>query len=256
MSYDYQQSIDAVNRSKICARNYADREVPEEVIQHLLDVAIGGPYKQGRRYLDVYALTNKEKVKEIWKHRWRPDEENSLAAEPKVNKDGTPTTFVGNAQVMAPVLFLFVLPEQPTPDYPDEEHWDPTEEEKRSEERQNEGFAVGSTMGMLVLEANRLGLHTGNCACFDFGPVTDLLRSWSPETMGDARECILMVGVGYPEVDWANKDVWVNKGTDRDPEYPENPIWQMRQHPLIATGDVYPPPEPHQRDDPKKYRVY
>jgi len=153
-------------------------------------------------------------------------------------------------------LFMITLPEMPTPDYPDEQYWDPTEENMRSEERRNEECAVGSTMGMLVLEANRLGLHTGNCVCFDSEPVMELLKSWKPESTSDIRDVALMIGAGYPEVDWANKDNWVNKGNEIDPEYPDNPTWQMRLHPTIAIGGMYEPPQDDQRDDPKTYRVF
>lgn len=253
MSHDYQHSVDAVDRSKICARNYADKEVSEEVIQHLLYVAAGGPYKQGRRYFDLYAITNAEKCNAIWKHTARPDEENALIQEPKVNKDGTPTTFVGNAQVLAPVLFVFAACD-PTPDYPEEEFWDPTQTDIDSEEEINSRFAMGTGMGMLVLEANRQGLHTGNCVCFDPGPITSLLKEWSGRD--DFNHAGLMVGAGYPVEEWANKDKWVNKGTERDPEYPDNPTWQMRLHPTIAIGGMYEPPQDDQRDDPKTYRVF
>ena len=106
---DLQASIDAAARSKICARNYKDQEVPDELIEHLLKVATGGPYKQGRRYFDVYAITNPDKCKEIWNpHTARPDEANRVLTVDRVNKDGTPATFIGNAQVLAPVVLTLV----------------------------------------------------------------------------------------------------------------------------------------------------
>ena len=55
---DLQASLDAVARSKICARNYKQDAVPEELIEHLQKIATGGPFKQGRRYFDLYAITN------------------------------------------------------------------------------------------------------------------------------------------------------------------------------------------------------
>ena len=41
---DLQETLDAVARSKICARNYKADEVPEELIEHLQKVATGGPF--------------------------------------------------------------------------------------------------------------------------------------------------------------------------------------------------------------------
>lgn len=232
---DPQATLDAVARSKICARNYKPDEVPEELIEHLQKVGTGGPFKQGRRYFDLYAITNPEKCKEIWAHTARPDEANALKHMPRTNKDGTPTTFVGNAQVLAPVLFVFAACD-PTPDYPEEDFWDPTQIDIDSEEEQNSRFAMGTGMGMLVLEANRQGLHTGNCVCFEPGPITALIKEWSGRD--DFNHAGLMVGAGYPVEEWTG---------------PEGKL-QMREHPLVADHE-YTPPDESDRDDPRYYRI-
>lgn len=236
MSEEFTPSLDAVARSKICARNYLDKEVPNDVIEHLLKVATGGPYKQGRRWLDVYAITDQEMISKLYLETARPDEENALAAMPKVNKNtGEPMTFIGNAQVLAPVLFALVRPNAPTPEYPDEDFWDPTDEEKREEEGMNVLFAVGSTMGLLVYEANRLGLHAGNCVCFDQGNVSNIIKQVAKTDDFDTVE--LMIGVGYPQLEWSSQAAE-----------------QMREHP-IAEGHNYQPPHHTERDNPKYFII-
>tara|TARA_B100000768_G_scaffold179622_1_gene197723 strand:+ start:1334 stop:2047 length:714 start_codon:yes stop_codon:yes gene_type:complete len=234
---ELQETLDAVARSKVCARNYKEDAVPEELIEHLLKVATGGPYKQGRRYFDLYAITNAEKCNAIWKHTARPEEYNALEHMPKTNKDGTPTTFVGNAQVLAPVLFVFAACE-PTPDWPEEEFWDPSQIDIDEEEEQNSRFAMGTGMGMLVLEANRQGLHTGNCVCFKSQPITALIKEWSGRE--DFTKVGLMVGAGYPVEEWTGSTGKL----------------QMREHPLVADFE-YIPPYWHDGDraDPKYYRI-
>jgi len=233
---DLQASIDAANRSKICARNYSDKPVPDELIDHLLKITCGGPYKQGRRYFDVYAITDPAKCKEIWNpHTARPDEQARLDSTARKNKDGTPTTFIGNAQVLAPVLFVFMRCE-PTPEYPKEEMWNPTDNDKAAESRQNGHFAVGTAMGMLVFEANRQGLHTGNCLCFENEPVTELMQKWTGRTvnLGTAN---LIVGAGYPQEKWGDSDTET----------------QMREHPIVVDHSYHT--ETILRDDPKYYRI-
>tara|TARA_R100000541_G_scaffold209_3_gene847 strand:- start:15453 stop:16217 length:765 start_codon:yes stop_codon:yes gene_type:complete len=254
MSSDLQNSIDAVNRSKICARNYADKEVSEELIEHLLKVATGGPYKQGRRWLDIYAITNKEKCLELWKDTARPDEDTQLLKTNRRNRDGTETTFIGNAQVIAPVLFVFTVPETPTPSYPVDEWYEPSKEMQRAEEIRNQNLAIGSSMGMLVFEANRLGLQTGNCVCYDADKVTQTFRRFVIHKNRDIHEVILMVGVGYPVIPWSEKDNDINTGTEQEPEYAHNPQWQMREHPLSESR--YNPPDDELRDNPRTRRIY
>jgi len=254
MSNDLQKSIDAVERSKICARNYADKEVPEEVIEHLLKVATGGPYKQGRRWLDVSAITSKEKCLQLWKLTARPDEEILLVNSSRENRDGTPATFIGNAQVIAPVLFVFTVPKNPTPDYPVDDWYEPSEEQKRAEEIRNQNLAIGSSMGMLVFEANRLGLQTGNCVCYDGAEVTKQFKKYVLHKSKDIHQVILMVGVGYPVLPWSQKDDDTNTGTEQEPEYANDPKWQMREHPLVETR--YDPPKAHKRDNPRTRRIY
>lgn len=232
---DLQASIDAVNRAKICARNFADTPVEPELINHLAQVATGGPFKQGRRYFDIYTITDPDKVDQIWRETARPDEAAALEAYPKLNKDGTQATFVGNAQVLAPVLFVFAGLDTPTPDYPEEDHWDPTQFDIDSEEKQNTQFAVGSAMGMLTFEANRLGLHTGNCVCFEPDPVTSMIKEWSGRD--DFDYAALMVGVGYPTQEWG-----------------EEALWEMRKHPHVV-DHVYEPPYPSDRGNPAHYKI-
>ena len=233
---DLQSSIDAAARSKICARNYKDQEVPDELIEHLLKVATGGPYKQGRRYFDVYAITNPDKCKEIWNpHTARPDEANRVLTVDRVNKDGTPATFIGNAQVLAPVLFVFMRCD-PTPEYPKEDLWNPSDQDMAAENEVNGMFAIGTAMGMLTYEANRQGLHTGNCFCFEPRPVTDLMQKWTGRTI-NLGKAYLLVGAGYPQEEW--------KG-------PENAL-QMREHSIVEDHSYHT--RPSDREDPQYYRI-
>lgn len=236
MSDEYTKSLEAAARSKVCARNYSDKEVPNEVIEHLLKIATGGPYKQGRRWLDVYAITNKELINKLYLETARPDEYTALEADPRFDKfTGEPITFIGNAQVLAPVLFVITTPIDATPEYPEELYWDPTDDDKESEEQQNMRFAIGSTMGMLVYEANRLGLHTGNCACYEHSNVNKIFKEYAKTD--DFEAISLMIGAGYPKEEWS-----------------ESAMHQMREHPF-ARNHVYHPPWPKERDNPKSFII-
>lgn len=255
MSDDLQKSIDAVERSKICARNFADKEVSDELVDHLLKVATGGPYKQGRRWLDVSAITNKEKCLALWKLTARPGEDQMLSLTPRLNReDNTPATFIGNAQVIAPVLFVFTIPENPTPPYPVDKWYDTPIEDQLLEEISNQNLAVGSSMGMLVFEANRLGLQTGNCICYDLKSVTETFKRYFLHARRDVKKVVLMIGVGYPVLPWSEKDNDINTGTEQEPEYAHNPQWQMREHPLVDSH--YDAPSSDRRDNPKTRRIY
>ena len=163
---NYQESLDAAAKFKITARNYADTPVPAELVQHLLDIGTGGPFKQGRRYFDLVAIQSPALSKAIWMHSARPGEDAELLREQKIYNDGTPVTLVGNAQVLAPVLFAWVQLAKPTPVEPDEPYYTMTEAELQKDEQLNTFTGVGSSMGMMGYEANRLGLRTGNCLCF------------------------------------------------------------------------------------------
>jgi hypothetical protein len=229
---NYQESLDAAAKFKITARNYADTPVPAELVQHLLDIGTGGPFKQGRRYFDLVAIQSPALSKAIWMHSARPGEDAELLREQKIYNDGTPVTLVGNAQVLAPVLFAWVQLAKPTPVEPDEPYYTMTEAELQKDEQLNTFTGVGSSMGMMGYEANRLGLRTGNCLCFDNVEVGKIVKAHMLEVHGitynENDSVALLLGCGYP-----------------------NPDMNIREHPMITDHDYHT--KPYDRDDPKTY---
>ena len=229
---NYQESLDAAAKFKITARNYADTPVPADLVQHLLNIGTGGPFKQGRRYFDLVAIQSPALSNAIWTNTVRPGEDVELIKEHKVYNDGTPVTIVGNAQVLAPVLFAWITLKKPTPVEPDEPYYTMKEGELAYDEMQNSMMGVGSSMGMLGYEANRLGLRTGNCLCFDDAPISELVKTHMLDVHGITYlaedEVTLLLGCGYP-----------------------NPDMDIREHPMIKDHDYHT--RPHDRDDPKTY---
>lgn len=228
---NYQESLDAAAKFKITARNYADTPVPAELVQHLLDIGTGGPFKQGRRYFDLVAIQSPELSKAIWMNSARPGEDPELR-EQKIYNDGTPVTLVGNAQVLAPVLFAWVKLSKPTPREPDEPYYTLTNAELHKDEELNTFTGVGSSMGMMGYEANRLGLRTGNCLCFDRDEVGKIVKAHMLEVHGityNKQDSVaLLLGCGYP-----------------------NPDMDIREHPMITGHDYHT--NSYDRDDPKNY---
>ena len=73
MSEDWlKNNLDKVKNTRKCQRNWDhSKQVPEQHIQHLIDVALNSPAKQDEAYFDLYVVTNREKLKDLYlNHSW------------------------------------------------------------------------------------------------------------------------------------------------------------------------------------------
>jgi len=68
----FQQNLDAVKQTRKCQRNWDhSKTMPEQDIEYLVDVALNSPTKQDEAYFDLYVLTNREKIREMYlEHSW------------------------------------------------------------------------------------------------------------------------------------------------------------------------------------------
>lgn len=208
----FEKSINAIDRSRVCARDFLNKSVPKDIIQHLLKIASSGPRKDGQRYFDLYAITNKELIKKLWHTSSRPDEQRIAGHIPQ---------FIGNTQLTAPLIFVFMTPFESTPGRPRDAN-DINELKKLQEEDERyQQIALGAASGILVYEANRLGLHTGHCACYSRTQVEEILKDYN-QTPDDHR-IDLMIGVGYPHVS----------------EWGQEALYRMRHYEIPESGEMY-----------------
>lgn len=66
------QNLNVVKTTRKCQRNWDHNQVvPKEHIQHLIDVAVNTPTKQDENYFDLYVVTNRDKLKDLYlNHSW------------------------------------------------------------------------------------------------------------------------------------------------------------------------------------------
>lgn len=66
------KNLDCVKATRKCQRNWDhSKSVDPEHIKHLVDVAINAPAKQDEAYFDLYVITNRQIIKELYlNHSW------------------------------------------------------------------------------------------------------------------------------------------------------------------------------------------
>ena len=183
----------AVTTSQACQRNWdLDREIPQEHLDLMIHAATQAPSKQNYSYFDLYAITDREKIKAVT--------DLTLGATIK-NTETKESKLVTNVQADANVLFVFDCKQlsQMSQDYQDDqevkEH-DDWEQFKKANESTLRIFymdahrAIGIGSGQLALVANLLGYRSGYCQCFDDDKIKEELNL--------RGHFILLLGVGFP----------------------------------------------------------
>jgi len=143
-------NLDKVKNTRKCQRNWDhSKQVPEQHIQHLIDVAVNSPAKQDEAYFDLYIVTNREKLKSLYKdHSWGfvVDDDQQYR----------------NPQIDGHVLFFWArkIPETNRNAWVDNSIKD---SQPFSRVWVNCLTAIGLSSGMVALTAANLGYATGFC---------------------------------------------------------------------------------------------
>jgi hypothetical protein len=153
MDLDKQKKF--VETIKKCQRNWdKDYTIPANHIEHFIYLATNSPTKQHEAYFNLYVISNKNLLNELYEHTW--------GFTLPVNND-TPTSEVPccarNPQMNASVYFLWTIKQ---PDTIRNFERDGTKKNIDHINRKNNAFtSVGISMGIVAFSAASLGYSTG-----------------------------------------------------------------------------------------------
>ena len=179
-----------------------DYVIPDNELQHLLEVCLNSPVKQSRNAYSVLISTNKKFNDVVYDSA----------------HDGTGVRFFGkqieemnqshkdklrNGQVTAPVLIMFNIHRLEESDNKKDINYPP-----------DFYFSAGVSAGATALEAAQLGYKTGFCSCIDAREFLELLKDkytdneelinfWTKYKIND----ILCLGIGKEDPNFGRNDV-------------------------------------------------
>jgi len=142
------KNLSLVKQSRKCQRNWDhSKTIPKNHIQHFIDVATNSPTKQDESYYDLYVISNREILHDLyWNHSWGFVQEDDVQYR--------------NPQVDASVFLVWArkLPETNRNAWVDNslKHSQPF-----SRVWTNAMAAIGISSGMVALTAHHLGYVTG-----------------------------------------------------------------------------------------------
>lgn len=141
-------NIAKVKQTRKCQRNWDhSKQMPEDHVQHLIDVAVNSPAKQDENYFDLYVITNRELLQDLYfNHSWGFVVENDVQYR--------------NPQVNSHVFFIWA---RKIPDTNRNAWVDNSLKESQPFSRVwvNCLTAIGISSGMVALTASHMGYHTG-----------------------------------------------------------------------------------------------
>ena len=144
-----------VDKIKKCQRNWNHNVlIPAEHIDHLIYLATNTPTKQHEAYFNLYVITNRDLLEELFEHTW--------GFTYPINNE-TPTNVVPscarNPQMNASAYFLWTMKFPKTV-----RNFERTGKEKisnHSNRRDNAYTSIGISMGVVAFSASSLGYDTG-----------------------------------------------------------------------------------------------
>ena len=162
-----------------------DQPLTQDQVKYFANLAAQTPTKQSNRYFDVLAVTNIPLIKNIFHH----------TKTPTVSKTKEKLQLC-NSQVVAPLLLLYLKVDVKCGDiskeYEQLADWD--------EVKTDTDQAIGISAGVVSYEANRKGLVTGYCRCYDDGAIKAELSNYGL----DSEEILkigLLLSIGKPMFD-------------------------------------------------------
>jgi len=210
--FDFNKSLKHVTNSRKAQRNWDHSKIiPKKAVQHLIDVATNSPAKQDEVYFDLYVVTNREKLHELYlNHSWGFNVD--------VDKN------YRNPQVDAHALFIWARKKPDTHRNSWVNHDDKTTE-PFSRAWTNCLASIGISAGMTALVANQMGLTTAFNKAFFFQPdsydawieaidhkepchpeadpkthtIGQSSPAWRDPWSGEVSTIVQALGVGYPD---------------------------------------------------------
>ncbi len=208
--YDILESAKSSNHAQ---RNWSDEPVLSEDVNLLIEVARSMPTKQNICTYELIASTNKTLNKFIYLNSYNPDQDDQDEYNSGLAWDHG-GQFYRNSQVNAPLLFIYLIYENPN------------NIGKYTEKDVNQYYlGTGISSGAVALAANMKGYKTGFCSCVIADNVLKELKNNYNISIDFDNNFIdvLLLGIGNP-----NKNLKHNQIVNDDGEvfevssYPKN----------------------------------
>ena len=180
---------------KRCQRNWDHtKTIPEEHIDHFIEIALNSPAKHYEGFFDLYVFTDRAELEELTEHSWG----HTINVDPKVNTKQTRIdvpAILRNPQVNANAYFLFV---RKVPKTTVRYNRDGTERARDSINSEINGWiATGAASALVAYSAHELGYKTGFCKNHGH----PLHPGWLHEKLDlpDDQQVAFGLGIGFPQ---------------------------------------------------------
>jgi len=225
----------AVDIAQRAQRNYdLTKEMPKDDLETLIYAATNSPSKQNEDHFDLHVITDKKIIADIHsntnKHPIHPlgNFESNAFVNQKGKTQVNQKICVTNSQTLANVLFLYVEKD------PDSVRCGDTYYALKHKDRSSKdweryitqkNYAIGISVGELLLSASILGYRTGCNSVFNDDPVKEILNI--------KNRVKLMVGVGYNNSAKDRKEHATVMNKDLSPDYRNGNLeegWRFPSH--------------------------
>ena len=210
--FNFQHHLERVKATRKGQRNWDhSKQLPIEIVEQLVEVATNAPAKQDEAFFDLYVLTNRQIIREMYlNHSWGFNQGKDINYR--------------NPQVDAHAVFVFARATPPT----NRNDWiDGSQKVTQPFSRSwvNCLEAIGIASGYVSLTASLMGLTIGYCKNFFFQPQShnrwcEVLGHrepchpdadpdsyvfghseppWADPYSGGNSTIVHMVGIGYPD---------------------------------------------------------
>jgi Nitroreductase family len=176
-----------------CQRSWdLDKTIPQQHIDHWIDLAKNSPSKQDEAYFDLYVLRNRNTIEYLYReHTWGFTYGDTVARNP---------------QARANVLFVFVKKLPPTDRCFTRDHKTQTDPTYPDDRLYENGFvSLGMAAGIVGFSAAGLGYATGFTKNFGYKP--DSYQAWASTLGVDTTKLGTVIsvclGIGYPDTSFA-----------------------------------------------------
>ena len=188
---DMENQKKAIRGARQCQRNWdLTKTVPEEHIDHWIDLATNAPSKQDEAFFDLYVVTDREKIDYLYKeHTW------GFTMLPGI-KDWV----ARNPQMGANVLFIFNR-KMPSVDIRNNEKDGSFRDPNHPNRVNNQYTSIGIASGIVAFSANQMGYVTGYGKNFGFIEEPKHSQDVWGEVLCIPKEenhLTYSVGIGYP----------------------------------------------------------
>jgi nitroreductase len=193
MTSEYiKKAVDIAQRAQ---RNYdLSRDIPTNDLDSLIYVAKNSPSRQNETHYSIYVYTDQNIIRQIYNatKKFTVKKGNENAELFRIENGSLwqdEHRSVHNSQILANVLFVYVLHEGPT-------RCGEHELAKMNRDsmcnvvyNQQKILSIGISVGELILSATLMGYKTGICAAFDVLAVKKIIKA--------DNDVQLLVGIGY-----------------------------------------------------------